>query len=108
MWTLDEALVIIRRLQPYLRDLQYHVVLGGGVLNKGESKKDLDLYFLPLDVDTGTAKPEDMVKLLNATWNFKSEIGYGSDMVFQHKKIYETDAGKRIDVFIAPKLDTTP
>lgn len=47
MWTLDEALALIRKMQPEIRRFNYHVALGGGVLNKGRSDKDLDLYFIP-------------------------------------------------------------
>ena len=51
MWTLQEALQLIRDLQPQLKPLHYHVALGGGVLNKGTSQKDLDLYLLRFDND---------------------------------------------------------
>ena len=47
-WQLPEALELIRTLQPLVREWNLHICLGGGVLNKGESKKDLDLFILPL------------------------------------------------------------
>lgn len=49
MWELDEALRLVRALQPMTRRFGYHLTLGGSVLNAGHSEKDLDLYFLPLD-----------------------------------------------------------
>ena len=48
MWTLDDALALVREIQPLTRDFNYHLVIGGSVVNNGESRKDLDLYFLPL------------------------------------------------------------
>ena len=48
MWTLEEALVLCRTLQPSVTKFGYHLCLGGGVLNIGRSDKDLDLYLLPL------------------------------------------------------------
>lgn len=47
MWTLENALILIRELQKSIRRWNYHVTVGGGVLNKGRSDKDLDLYFIP-------------------------------------------------------------
>lgn len=103
LWTLKDGLETIRAIQPLLREFQYHVALGGGVLNNGESNKDLDLYFLPLDSDT--LKPEQTEKLiqfLNILWTFNMKLGYGSDLVFGYKAQYRTGAGKRVDVFVAP------
>ena len=51
MWTFNNALPYISELQPRVKKCGYHLCLGGGVLNKGKSNKDLDLYFLPLDND---------------------------------------------------------
>lgn len=46
MWTLEEALYLIRRLQPKVFLHGYNLCLGGSVLNKGFSTKDLDLYVM--------------------------------------------------------------
>lgn len=48
-WTLDDGLSLVRGLQQEMRKFGYHLALGGGVLNHGRSKKDIDLYFLPMD-----------------------------------------------------------
>lgn len=48
MWTLKTALDLVRKIQSPIRAFRYHVVVGGGVINKGQSSKDLDLYFMPL------------------------------------------------------------
>lgn len=47
MWGLSGALEVIRLIQPVVKTFDYHVLLGGGVLNRGFSEHDLDLYFIP-------------------------------------------------------------
>ena len=75
-WTLEEGLRLVRALQPSTRQYGYHLALGGGVLNKGESEKDLDLYFLPLN-NPKVAKdnPEGLVKWLIGLWGDPEPIG---------------------------------
>lgn len=48
MWTLDQGVELVRKIQPDIHKLKYHVALAGGVLNKGCSDKDIDLVFVPL------------------------------------------------------------
>lgn len=73
MWTLDEALNLIRALQPSTRKFNYHLCLGGGVLNKGGSQKDLDLYFLPLGTSS-EKDADDLQGYLESLW------GKGTDL----------------------------
>ena len=49
MWTLDTALPVVRALQFKALQFGYHIALGGGVLNKGQSDRDLDIVVMPLD-----------------------------------------------------------
>lgn len=51
-WTIDDAINLIRVVQPLAKHAGYHVGLAGGVLNRGESLHDLDLIVMPL-VETG-------------------------------------------------------
>jgi hypothetical protein len=108
-WTLEEALELIRGLQSKTRDFNYHLCLGGGVLNTGESKKDLDLFFLPLDngkqslpdwlltyLETLWGKSEDLIKSNPA---YEAETPAVEPSVCRHKKKFTFD-GLRIDVFI--------
>ncbi len=46
-WSMDEALGLIRRIQPDCMENGYYLALGGGVLNKGYSDKNLDLVAMP-------------------------------------------------------------
>jgi hypothetical protein len=102
MWTLDEALIVIRALQPNLKPLEWHVALGGGVLNTGASDKDLDLYILGFN----GALLQDVapvIVLLSARWGVASQITdadeYPADPRYREKVKFDVD-GKRIDVFI--------
>ena len=47
-WGLDNAVDLIRKLQPEARRSGYHLALAGGVLNVGHSDKDLDIVALPM------------------------------------------------------------
>ena len=100
MWTLQEALQLIRDLQPQLKPLHYHVALGGGVLNKGTSQKDLDLYLLRFDNDDdGEAAP--LLDLLRVKWGPAKAIGEAKyeSTNWQHK-LWFSLLGRRIDVFV--------
>lgn len=107
-WTLDGALALVRDIQPSIKPFQYHVLLGGGVLNKGYSEKDLDLYFLPFG-DTGT--PVDLPRLkdyLSIRLGTPAPLGYTADVdhayppdpTYGENRFTYIVANKRIDVFI--------
>lgn len=66
MWTLLKALTLIRGTQETAKGYGYHICLGGGVLNKGVSNKDLDLYFIPL-INDGM-DPKGLVQSLEIGW----------------------------------------
>jgi hypothetical protein len=48
-WYLVEGVALIRKLQEKAWACGYHLALGGGVLNKGYSDKDLDIECIPGD-----------------------------------------------------------
>lgn len=45
-WSLENALPIIRAMDPIARRCNFSLALRGGVLTRGESDSDLDLCFL--------------------------------------------------------------
>jgi hypothetical protein len=45
-WTFEDALPIIRAIDPIARRCNFSLALRGGVLLRGESDRDLDLCFL--------------------------------------------------------------
>ncbi len=105
MWTLEEGLEIVRRLQPLTRDFNYHLVIGGGVVNTGISRKDLDLFFLPL-CNSDVNDPKGMLALLEDMWGESEPIGgpgeYDDDPRYRKVKFMlgSGKTAKRIDAFI--------
>jgi hypothetical protein len=100
VWTLDEGLDLVRRLQPETRQFGYHLTLGGGVLNNGRSKKDLDLFFLPLS-DVRASRSDRMLShLIEKFGHATSLVGYGDDRHPYAHKVRFDFGGKRIDAFI--------
>lgn len=101
LWTLDEARQLVNDVQEDSREFGYHVALGGGVLNHGESNKDVDLYFLPLDTPDIEKDPEGLLRHLEQQWGSGFPITdphYMAQSAYAHK-IKFTD-NKRIDAFI--------
>lgn len=97
-WTLEDALALIRALQPMCRKFNFHLALGGGVLNNGFSEKDLDLYFLPVRKPTDS---DGLLKWLDM-WGPCKQIGkgdYPDKLPYTHRLQY-VYGKQRIDVFI--------
>ena len=101
LWTLESALPLVRCLQPDTRQFGYHLALGGGVLNTGESYKDLDLYFLPLDDKDADPDTDALVAWLDEQFGVGESLidfGYTSKHYKAMRKY--SYSGYRIDVFI--------
>ena len=107
VWTLEDGLDIIRAIQPDTRKFGYHVCLGGGVLNKGSSHKDLDLYFLPMGGPK--SNPGGLVKWLESMWSTSTEIGngdYPAEPPYLHRLKFQYGE-LRIDVFVIGVEDSS-
>jgi hypothetical protein len=102
MWSLDNALELVREIQPQLHARKYHVAMGGGVLNKGFSEKDLDLYIFPFD---NSEIPPILSFLVEQwgewapLWATDSPEDYPADNNFGLKVKFQMKFG-RIDAFI--------
>jgi hypothetical protein len=46
-WTLEEGVLLCRLVEQTVIPAGYHCALGGGVLHRGESDKDLDIFIYP-------------------------------------------------------------
>ena len=107
MWTFQEAKPILDSCQALSRTFGYHMCLGGGVLNKGVSTKDLDIYFLPLDNNDSIPNPKGLLSALQALFFAKFEQlgkpyeGNSLPYIFKGKLVQAN--GKRIDVFVMGK-----
>ncbi len=94
---------IIRDLAPMVRELDYHMLLGGGVLNTGASTKDLDLWFMPLN--GYESNPLIIVDLLISMLGSPTPIRdspdyHPDDMWHLQEALRFTLEGRRIDCFI--------
>lgn len=102
IWTLRQGIKLVRKLQPALHARHYHVALGGGVLNKGWSVKDLDLYFMPFDQDEPV---RDILPFLEEQFGPSQPIGQteyarNTPSAYAQKVKFLEYAGGRIDAFI--------
>lgn len=74
MWDIDDALRLVRAIQEDTKKFGYHVCLGGSVLNKGLSHKNVDLYFLPMD-NGMKSEAKKVVSWLEEMWGKSEELG---------------------------------
>ena len=101
-WYLEEALQIIRMLQPSARSCGYHLALAGGVLNTGSSSNDLDIIVLPLG--HGLSKESTFIKYLTFTMHHKVNYSHAyprTDNCDVHRFEYD---GRYIDFFFYKDL----
>jgi hypothetical protein len=113
VWTLEQGLKLLRFLQPKVRQFNYHVAIGGGVVNRGFSTKDLDLYFLPLLNSSEATDMAGLIFFLDEQLGPREAIGPGFEItdnyeVTQNDHLFEGGkwkfnykGKKRIDCFIA-------
>lgn len=67
-WTLNVAANLIRIIHPSVFIGGYNLHLGGGVLDKGHSNKDLDIVAI--------RRPQELVPLLGATLTLLDIMGF--------------------------------
>ena len=119
MWTLDEGLKLVRLLQPEAKGFGYHLTLGGGVLNNGQSDKDLDLYFHPMANSLYPKKEEGLLEWLRGMWGSGDQIGNYSHDIEAGAPVYNVVSGRRVQrpspppfppsyVMAPPPSDPTP
>lgn len=100
VWELVSALDLVRELQWQVTRFDYHIAIGGGVINKGQSFKDLDLYFLPM----GKSSPHKLTAFLDKQWGVHVEVNEDypetSKFVYIRYDPIIANRPRRIDVFI--------
>lgn len=89
IWRLDDALRLIRLISPICHLYGYNLHLGGGVLNRGFSTKDLDILAMPR-FQVGQDVPsmlEGIVKVAPAYTlkNGVNELPYRNVFCFEHR-----------------------
>lgn len=95
MWTLEEAVALVRKLEPTAIQAGYHLALGGSVLMAGQSDKDLDLFLYPHKT-TECDDPERAIVLMGIyIVEERPHALYGDD-----KQVFECRIrDKRVDIF---------
>lgn len=102
-WTLESALAFIREIQPSIRELDYHILLAGGVLNTGKSEKDLDLWFIPLHGYESAPRKIMvwMIQNVGPCVALRDSPDYGPDAFYHAQEAHVfTYMNRRIDVFV--------
>ena len=108
IWTFEQAHELVLSVQWQVRQFGFHLALGGGVLNRLVSMKDVDLYFIPLDDRPEPPNFEGLVAYLEGLWGSSFPItdpAYGPSLMYYDKKKFSYPEGKRIDVFITGKCE---
>jgi len=108
MWTLEQGLVVVRAIQPESRVYGYHVCLGGGVMNRGHSDKDLDIFLLPMcNCDQDNSDPVTAIAWLEGLWGPAEDMTVQSDRyphqfdeMYARKVKFSLPSGQRIDLFV--------
>lgn len=93
---------LIQALQPEVREFNYHICLGGGVLNTGASDKDLDLFILPLngtEPDRGGLM-KYLIDTLGPYTALRDGPDYGPEMLQMYDEMVRFDVDGRVDVFV--------
>ncbi len=101
VWTLPEALVAFRMFQTIAHAHKSALAMGGSVINKGQSCKDLDIVVHPMN-GKEIVDPAEMVKALRAIgvtdWEDCSK--YGAKNTDSDRMVCKSlFQGKRIDWF---------
>ena len=98
MWTLDEAIAVTRIIETHIIPADYHCALGGEVLHKGSSDKDLDIFIYP---HNGRSLNPSLVRLKLQLAGCKCCFAPGHSENSNDIKVIELwdYKGKRIDFF---------
>lgn len=99
-WTVAEGIAFCQTLEPFLIVEGYHVALGGSVLTKGYSIKDLDIFIYPHKTEERGLSPAAVMAyiakiLLLERYSICDHSNYKDAKVV----FYSQKEGKRIDFF---------
>jgi hypothetical protein len=92
-WSIEDALVLIRNIQPKCMELGYYIALAGGVLNKGYSDSDLDLVAIPRTKTSASVQLTDYLRNILEFSDFAGHVASAEIYAY-------TLNGKRIEIAI--------
>lgn len=98
MWAFAEAQSLIAELEPHLRSVGVAIAMGGSVLHKGYSEKDLDIIVYPMNATRAWSDwPDDVQRVLDKA-GFKMKCN--RYCVWREWKVgNRSDDHKRVEVF---------
>lgn len=105
MWTQQEAIELLKRLEPDLAKVGFHCALGGSVLYRGTSEKDLDVIIYPhtykKQSPPNNSIAEVVLKLFFQAEKIKACGGESSSQERDDKEVkwLTTEGNKRVDFF---------
>jgi hypothetical protein len=96
-WELVESIALIRELEPLAQSYGYHCALTGGVLFRGYSEKDLDIFFYVSKTKRGANRPGLFQALTNFGFRkWEERTPYHKD---DDKPVFAVEyEGRRIDL----------
>lgn len=97
-WTLVEGIELCRKMEVYLEATHgCHVSLGGGVLMKGRSDKDVDIFIYPHNAKRRLKKNKILKSLETIGFKTIKRIDFQG---YDKKYVYHTEYdGRRVDLF---------
>jgi len=99
IWTIEEGISFVRKLEDHLRDKGFHVALSGGVLWRGSSTKDLDVILYPHQSDgcSFDYKLKPLLEgLIDSEWKEADHEEYGDAKLVMKATV----GGKTVDFFL--------
>lgn len=105
MWTLTQAIEVMKRLEVVLAENGAHCALGGSILYRGTSDKDLDIIIYPHNKNESGWDSETTYKLKIVCRNFFGAKTFndckGVSQMQDAKEVswLTTHDGKRVDMF---------
>ncbi len=100
VWTLEEGLEVVRKFELIAKHHEAHVALGGSVLIKGESSKDLDIMIYAHNTTIGYSTKSIMEDLRTLGLKYRGKPPRKSRYYADGKEIMVCEFdGKRVDIF---------
>lgn len=94
-WTLEEGIALARKLEPIAIQHNAHIALGGGVLHRGSSEKDVDIFVYPRN-KLKPFSPKVLLEAFGVGYSKKTDASYTDDNKTVYFSILD---GKRVDFF---------
>lgn len=105
--TLEQALPVIRDIETKLIPHGAHCALGGSVLHRGESEKDLDIFVYPRNCETPRT-PEELIGILKHLFPAGRDVtndNYPTDRLrFVVRRLISADVIWKIEFFVFLKF----